>query len=188
MQGYINKFWSLLFGESSLLHCKKKLKSLPTLNNLYTFLSASSSIMNALYFWQVEDSVHKVWYTFLMEFHLLLSYLPTNCQLVCHSSSVKFYIYIYIFFLQISDWPTCTSKHAELLQSYPTFCEPLDCGPPGSSVLGTQARIQARTLEWIVVLSSRECSWSSDGTPCLKSPALAGGFFTFRATWEACMY
>ena len=143
MQEYINKFWSLLFCESSLLHCKKKLMSLPTLNNLYTLLSASCSIMNALYSWQVEDSVHKVWYTFLMEFHLLLSHLPTNCQLVCHSSSVKFSL----FFLQISDWPTCTSMHVELLHSCPTFCEPLGCGPPGFSVLGTQARIQARA--WV---------------------------------------
>ena len=186
MQEYINKFWSLLFCESSLLHCKKKLMSLPTLNNLYTLLSASSSIMNALYSWQVEDSVHKVWYTFLMEFHLLLSYLPTNCQLVCHSSSVKFYIYIFFFFRFLTGLHVLASmlsyfSHIQRFVSLWTVAHQV----PLSLELKQESR---QEHEWIVVLSSRECSWSSDGTLCLKSPALAGGFFTFRATWEGHMY
>ena len=31
-------------------------------------------------------------------------------------------------------------------QSYQTFCDPMDCSPPGSSVLGI---FQARILEWV---------------------------------------
>ena len=33
-----------------------------------------------------------------------------------------------------------------------TLCDPMDCSPPGSSVHGT---FQARTLEWVVMPSSR---------------------------------
>ena len=68
---------------------------------------------------------------------------------------------------------------AKLLQSYPTLCNAMDCSLPGSSVHGiSQARI-----------------WSGLPFPSLgdlsdlgiepKSPALAGGFFTTSATWEA---
>ena len=35
-------------------------------------------------------------------------------------------------------------------ESCPTLCDPMDCGPPGSSVHGI---IQARVLEWVAMLS-----------------------------------
>ena len=61
--------------------------------------------------------------------------------------------------------------------------QPLDCGPPGSSVSGI---LQARTLEWL--------PWPPPGAlpspriePVPLSPPLAGGFFTTSATWEALM-
>jgi len=71
---------------------------------------------------------------------------------------------------------------AELLLSCPTFCDPMDRSPPGSSVHGL----------------SRQEYWG--GLPChppgdlpdpgiepasRTSPALEGGFFTTGATWEA---
>jgi len=37
---------------------------------------------------------------------------------------------------------------AKSLQSCPTLCNPIDGGPPGSSVPGI---LQARTLEWVGV-------------------------------------
>ena len=40
-------------------------------------------------------------------------------------------------------------------QSCLTLCNPMDCSPPGSSVHGI---LQARTLEWVVVSSSRRSS------------------------------
>ena len=43
--------------------------------------------------------------------------------------------------------------HAQLLQSCPTLCDPMDCGPPGSSVHGI---LQARILEWVAMLSFRD--------------------------------
>ena len=42
--------------------------------------------------------------------------------------------------------------HAKSLQLCPTFCDAMDCSPPGSSVYGI---LQARILEWVSMLSSR---------------------------------
>ena len=44
-------------------------------------------------------------------------------------------------------------------QSCLTLCNPLDCSPPDSSVLGI---LQARILEWVVLSSSRGFSWPRD--------------------------
>ena len=78
----------------------------------------------------------------------------------------------------------CTYKpvRAKSLQSCPTLCDPMDCSLQASLSMGF----------------SRQESWS--GLPCpspgdlpnpgieltsLMSPALASGFFTTSATWEA---
>ena len=50
---------------------------------------------------------------------------------------------------------------AKSLQSYPTLCDPMDCGPPGSSVHGDSP---ARLLEWVVMPSCRGSSPSRDQT------------------------
>ena len=42
-----------------------------------------------------------------------------------------------------------------------TLCNPMDCGPPGFSVLGIS---QARKLEWVAISFSRGASWPRDGT------------------------
>ena len=66
-------------------------------------------------------------------------------------------------------WDSCTSRQmlsplscyyyvctcAKSLQSCPTLCDPMDCGPPGSSVHGI---LQARILKWVAVPSSRGSS------------------------------
>ena len=44
-------------------------------------------------------------------------------------------------------------------QSRPTFCDPKDCSPPGSSVRGI---LQARLLEWVAISYSRGSSWPRD--------------------------
>ena len=71
---------------------------------------------------------------------------------------------------------------AKLLQLCPTLCSSMDCGPPGSSVHGI---LQARTLEWVAMSSSRGSSQSRDQTWVSISPALAGRFFTTSVTGEA---
>ena len=58
----------------------------------------------------------------------------------------------------------------------------MDCSPPGSSVHGIS---QARILEWVAVSSSRGSPDSGIEPVSPLYLALAGGFFTTSATWEA---
>ena len=58
---------------------------------------------------------------------------------------------------------------AQSLQSCPSLCNPKDYGPPGSSVHGI---LQARTLEWVAMLSSRGSSCPKDQPLSPGSPAL----------------
>ena len=64
---------------------------------------------------------------------------------------------------------------AKLLQSCPTLFDPMDCSPPGSSVHGIS---QARTLEWVAMPSSRDLPYPGIELLVLRSPKLAGRFFT----------
>ena len=61
-------------------------------------------------------------------------------------------------------------------QWYLTLCDPMDCGPPGSSVHGI---LQARTLEWVAMSSSRGSSQPRDWT---QVSHITGRFFTTWAT------
>ena len=61
-----------------------------------------------------------------------------------------------------------------MLQSCLTFCDPMDCSPPGSSVHGI---LQARILEWVAISFSRGSSQPRIKPASLMSPALAGRFF-----------
>ena len=61
-------------------------------------------------------------------------------------------------------------------QSCPTLCNPMNCGPPGSSVHGI---LQARILEWIAIPFSRGSSRPRDRT---WVSCIANRFFTIWAT------
>ena len=81
-------------------------------------------------------------------------------------------------------------------QSCLTLCDPLDCGPPGSSVDGI---FQARILEWVAISYSR---WSSQPryqthVSCISctgrlilyycttwEPYISIGLFKFFAPWQ----
>ena len=60
-------------------------------------------------------------------------------------------------------------------QSCPTLCDPIDCGPPGSSVHGI---FQARILEWVAISYSRGSFQPRDRTHGSGTSCIAGGFFT----------
>ena len=49
----------------------------------------------------------------------------------------------------------CSFMHAKSLQSCQTLCDPMDCSPPSSPVLGI---LQAGIREWIVMPFSRGSS------------------------------
>ena len=57
-------------------------------------------------------------------------------------------------------------------QSCLPVCDPMACGPPGSSVHGIS---QARILEWVAIPFSKGSHWSMDGTYAF---CIAGRFFT----------
>ena len=59
-----------------------------------------------------------------------------------------------------SAYITSESK-SEVAQSCPILCDPVDGSPPSSSVHGI---LQARTLEWDAISSSRGSSRPADGT------------------------
>ena len=72
--------------------------------------------------------------------------------------------------------PTGKDVHAKSSQLCSALCDPIDCSLPGSSVHGI---LQARTLEWVAISSSRGSSQPRDQWASL---ALAGVFFTSSAT------
>ena len=61
-----------------------------------------------------------------------------------------------------------TAAAAKLLQSCPTLCNPIVCGPPGSSVHGI---LQARMLGWVVIPFSRDLPdpGMDAGSPALQA-------------------
>ena len=72
---------------------------------------------------------------------------------------------------------------AKLLQSCQTLCDTMDYNQSGASVPGI---VQARILEWVVMLSPPgDLPNPGIETARLMSPALAGRFFTISVTWEA---
>ena len=60
-----------------------------------------------------------------------------------------------------------------------TFCNPMDCSLPGSSIHGT---LQARILEQVAILFSSQSSLPRDWT---RSSHIAGRFFSAWATRES---
>ena len=67
----------------------------------------------------------------------------------------------------------CVCVHAKSLQSCPTLCDPT--APPGASV---HEILQARTLEWVAMLS-RGSFWPRDRN-CISYISCIGSFFFFN--------
>ena len=66
------------------------------------------------------------------------------------------------FFIFSATWEAqewlVAAAAAKSLQSCPTLCDPIDGGPPGSSVPGI---LQARTLEWVAISFSNAWKWKA---------------------------
>ena len=71
--------------------------------------------------------------------------------------------------------------HAHSFQSCLTFCDPIDCSPPGSSVHGI---LQARTLEWVARTCSRGSSQPRDQTHVPYVSCIGTQVIT-SSTWKA---
>ena len=72
--------------------------------------------------------------------------------------------------------------HDKLLQLCPVLCDPMEHSLPGSSVHGI---LQARRMEGLPYPPPGIFLAPEIKPESLTSPALAGGFFTIHATWEA---
>ena len=57
------------------------------------------------------------------------------------------------------EWDTTERVCVHAAKWCPTLCDPMDCSPPGSSVLGI---LQARIPEWVAVPFSRGSSGPKD--------------------------
>ena len=117
-----------------------------------------------IYFWGASIS-------FAYKLFLYISYLSTRNQRPVFSSPM------YALILWIFVWNNMRTKHFSvtfipntihwkicllpekvkvlITQSSLTLCEPMDCGPPSSSVHGI---LQARILEWVAMPFSRGSS------------------------------
>ena len=71
---------------------------------------------------------------------------------------------------------------AKFFQSRPVLCDPMDCSPPGSSINGI---LQARILNGLPCPPPEDLPEPGIESTSLRSPALAGGFFTTSTNWEA---
>ena len=100
-----------------------------------------------------------LWY-FLLTFYVLFHYILKTMQR-----------------LFITTVNTCESE-SEVAQSCPTFCDPMDCSLPGSSVHGI---FQAIALEWIAISFSRGSSQPRDWT---QVSCIVDRHFTIWATRE----
>ena len=56
--------------------------------------------------------------------------------------------FMFLFFVQFSNFQLCAAAAAKSLQSCPTLCDPIDGSPLCSPVPGI---LQARTLEWVAI-------------------------------------
>ena len=82
---------------------------------------------------------------------------------------------LFIYFINLFwNWATCL--RARSLQLCPTFGDPVDYGPQGSSVHGILC--MARKLEWVAISSSSGSSQPRDGTRVSCVSCIAGRFFT----------
>ena len=77
-------------------------------------------------------------------------------------------------------WCYCAVCWVASVMSNWVHLQPYGLSLPGSSVHGI---LQARTLEWVAMLSSGDFPNSGIEPASLMSPAVAGGFFTVSTIW-----
>ena len=84
---------------------------------------------------------------------------------ICKASSENHYIFLAFFLLGmiliIASYTMSWEKESEVAESFPTLCDPMNCGLLDSSVHGI---FQARVLEWVAITFSRGPSWCRDQT------------------------
>ena len=75
----------------------------------------------------------------------------------------------------------CSAAAAKSLQLCPALCNPIDGSPPGSPIFGI---LQARTLEWVLVLYLLNTSCSSNGKESAYTAGDQGSIPGLRSSSE----
>ena len=114
-------------------------------------------------------------------FFLLMHY--TDCEILCPLPGIELGPWqwkCWVLIIGNSRPPcTCICYCCLVAKSCLTLCDPMDCGPPGSSIHGIS---QARLLEWVAVSVSRGSSQPRDWA---HVSCIAGRHFNLWATREA---
>jgi len=129
--------------------------------------------------WAIVHRVTKSW-TWLnwltMHTHTVTCWYPTVFIISLYSSTWLYYFKLlprkiqlenkFIVCFSIYENPfkgtsDCSKFQCVHIQLCLTLCDPMDCSPPGSSILGI---ILERILEWVAISSSRGSSWPRDPT------------------------
>ena len=131
--------------------------------------------------------------------HLSFAYTNTKTIISLSKSTLKILIMtvtqkIYVVYMKVQvgvqgvgKGQVNTHSHPHILvcsvaQLRPTLCEPMDCNPPGSSVLGI---FKARILEWVAISSSRGSSQPRYWTHVSCISCIGRWILYHQATWEA---
>ena len=115
----------------------------------------------------VSDVEHL--FTYLSSIHMFFD--------TCLFRSFAYFLKVYLF---ICYWVVCVVLSQ--LQSCLSLCNPMDCSLPGLSV---HVILQARILQWVARIPPGDRPDPEFEPAPLRSPALAGRFFTTSTTWEA---
>ena len=120
------------------------------------------------------------WETISLEDYLDLSFIIIKCHIGLRTMSQFKTRKLKLERAEKIEWPD--GKYKSRIQSgvcmlsyqsYLTFCDSVDCSPPGSS---THWIFQARILEWTAF--SKGSSWPRDWTWVYDFSCIAGRFFT----------
>ena len=188
----INTLTSKLSLHSTCWFCFKSYKCLEILNNFWT------SMLKPIYDILCHTHINLLTYPLIQQIcfcfftHCMLGTVPgaeglrrewnqvSVRKLTFWSGVDRLWKIMYIIICIIIIYMFIHMSHVCLVnRSHPTTCDPMDCNPPGSSVHGI---LQARTLEWVAMPSSRGSSQPKNWT---QISHIAGGFFTIWATREA---
>ena len=114
------------------------------------------------------------------------------CDVFTDSASLSFHTTVITTTAEVRDGTRNTSlKEAFSLpamtvhavaQSCLTLCDPMDCSPPGSAVRRDRKNTGVGCHDLLQGI------FLTQGLNPNLSPALAGGFFTISATWEASIH
>ena len=139
----------------------------------YSFLIFMLSLESSKHLSKGTFSFFKIW---------LISpplQLPLSLSFVLHLWTEFFHILLSIYGVSVQRVVSSSKMKVLVSQSCLTLCGPMDCSPPGFSILGI---LQGRILESVAIPFSKGSSWPRNQTPV---PCIAGRFFTVWATREA---